>query len=96
MLLLDEATSAIDPKTDALVQETIKTQFADRTVITVAHRIDTILHSDRVLVLDAGTVREFDAPDALLADRDSAFAGIVREAQLKQEKKTEKGEDQVL
>lgn len=80
IILLDEASAAIDAETDAALQRTIRTQFADATVITIAHRINTVLDSDRVMVLDAGRVVEFDKPAALLANPSSAFAALVREA----------------
>jgi ABC-type multidrug transport system fused ATPase/permease subunit len=80
IILLDEASAAIDAETDALLQRTIRTQFADCTVITIAHRINTVLDSQRVMVLDAGRVVEFDAPAALLANPSSAFAALVRES----------------
>ncbi|KAJ3163249.1 Canalicular multispecific organic anion transporter 2 [Geranomyces michiganensis] len=73
ILLLDEATSGMDRTTDELVQRAVRENFASATVITVAHRIETILDYDRVLVLDAGTVAEFDDPKTLLADKTSAF-----------------------
>jgi len=66
ILLLDEATSAVDHHTDALVQETIRTEFEDCTVLTIAHRLDTIIDYDRVLVLSDGRVVEDDAPKVLL------------------------------
>ena len=66
ILLLDEATSAVDPHTDALVQGTIRAEFRGSTVLTIAHRLDTIIDYDRVLVLSDGRVAEDDAPQALL------------------------------
>ena len=56
-----------DAETDAHLQRMIREEFASTTVLTIAHRINTVLDSDRVLVLDAGRVVEFDAPSALLA-----------------------------
>jgi ABC-type multidrug transport system fused ATPase/permease subunit len=66
ILILDEATSNVDTANDALIQATVRTAFADCTVLTIAHRLHTILDCDRILVLDSGRVREFDSPAALL------------------------------
>lgn len=66
VLVLDEATANVDPETDLFVQKTIRDLFKDCTVMTIAHRLNTIMDSDRVLVLDAGEVREFDEPHILL------------------------------
>jgi ABC-type multidrug transport system fused ATPase/permease subunit len=67
ILLLDEATSAVDHHTDKLVQETIKEEFRDCTVLTIAHRLDTIIDYDRILVLSNGEVEEDDSPANLLS-----------------------------
>jgi ATP-binding cassette subfamily C (CFTR/MRP) protein 1 len=74
ILLLDEATSAVDHTTDKLVQETIRREFQKATVLTVAHRIDTILNYDRVLVLDNGRIAEQGSPVKLLQNPESRFA----------------------
>lgn len=66
VLVLDEATANVDPETDLFIQKTIRDLFKDCTVITIAHRLNTIMDSDRVLVLDAGEVKEFDEPHVLL------------------------------
>ena len=66
VLVLDEATSNVDTASDALIQETVGAAFADCTVLTIAHRLHSILDSDRVLVLEDGKVKEFDTPDRLL------------------------------
>ncbi|KAK3822373.1 MAG: hypothetical protein J3R72DRAFT_25975 [Linnemannia gamsii] len=66
VLVLDEATAAVDVETDALIQKTIRTEFKDRTILTIAHRIKTVMDSDKVLVLDHGRVEEFDSPEVLL------------------------------
>lgn len=73
ILLLDEATAALDSDTNAAVNEVLKTHFADRTIFTIAHRLDTIIESDRILTLSAGIVAEYDRPDALLDNPDSIF-----------------------
>jgi len=57
------ATANVDVETDKFLQETIRTEFADRTILTIAHRINTIMDSDRILVLSAGKVVEFDTPE---------------------------------
>ncbi|KAL7748651.1 hypothetical protein RI367_006062 [Sorochytrium milnesiophthora] len=81
IVIFDEATSATDAETDAIVQRTIRSEFRDCTVLTIAHRIATILDSDRILVLDQGQVAEFDTPQALLQNPESAFAKLVESAQ---------------
>ncbi|XP_058453715.1 multidrug resistance-associated protein 1-like isoform X1 [Malaya genurostris] len=80
VLILDEATAAVDLETDDLIQKTIRTEFADCTILTIAHRLNTILDSDRVLVLDKGLVAECDAPQVLLADKNSIFYGMAKNA----------------
>jgi len=82
ILVLDEATAAIDLETDALIQDTIRTQFRDSTVLTVAHRLNTILDYDRIMVLDRGKVKEFDTPQSLLSDKRSMFYSMAKEAGL--------------
>ncbi|TBU30707.1 metal resistance protein YCF1 [Dichomitus squalens] len=83
ILVLDEATSAVDLDTDQAIQEIIRgPQFAHVTMLTIAHRVNTILESDRVLVLDAGRVVEFDTPKSLLANKQSAFYSLAAEAGL--------------
>ncbi|KAL7855414.1 hypothetical protein AOLI_G00190180 [Acnodon oligacanthus] len=79
ILILDEATAAVDLETDNLIQTTIRREFAHCTVLTIAHRINTILDSSRVMVLDAGKIVEFDSPGALLQKQGHFFA-LAREA----------------
>ncbi|RMZ91424.1 hypothetical protein DV736_g1341, partial [Chaetothyriales sp. CBS 134916] len=82
ILVLDEATAAVDVETDALLQATLRsTIFENRTIITIAHRINTILDSDRILVLQQGRVAEFDTPHELINKR-GLFYELVREAGL--------------
>lgn len=64
--VLDEATSNVDNDTDEIVQITVRRAFKDCTVLTIAHRLHTIIDADRILLLDAGQVREFDSPAVLL------------------------------
>ncbi|KAF8857585.1 hypothetical protein BDZ45DRAFT_803222 [Acephala macrosclerotiorum] len=82
ILVLDEATAAVDVETDALLQTTLRSPlFSKRTIITIAHRINTILDSDRIVVLDGGVVKEFDTPRRLLEER-GLFWKLAREAGL--------------
>ncbi|KAL5288615.1 ABCC4.2 family protein [Megaselia abdita] len=76
ILILDEATANVDPKTDRLIQTTIRTEFKDCTVITIAHRLNTIMDSDRVLVMSGGQISEIGSPRDLLR-RDGAFRQLV-------------------
>jgi len=77
LLLLDEATSALDAETDEIIQKIIRQDFKC-TTITIAHRIQTLLDYDRVVVLSAGQVLEFDSPKSLMATP-SEFASLARE-----------------
>ncbi|XP_025836204.1 multidrug resistance-associated protein 4-like [Agrilus planipennis] len=79
ILMLDEATANVDPQTDALIQKTIRQKFADCTVLTVAHRLNTIMDSDKVLVMDNGTMVEFNHPYILLQNSKSVFSKMVAE-----------------
>ncbi|KAM9837504.1 ATP-binding cassette sub-family C member 3 isoform 1-T1 [Aulostomus maculatus] len=83
ILILDEATAAIDLETDDLIQSTIRTQFEDCTVFTIAHRLNTIMDYTRVLVLDKGQIAEFDTPTNLLSQR-GIFYGMAKDAGLAQ------------
>ncbi|XP_070559242.1 ATP-binding cassette sub-family C member 9-like [Ptychodera flava] len=78
ILVMDEATSSIDVKTDAILQHVISTAFANRTVLTIAHRMSTILDSDNVLVLNEGRVVEFGSPEKLEKQDGSHFAALVK------------------
>ena len=77
ILIMDEATASIDNETDSFIQTMVRDMFSDATVLTIAHRLNTILDSDRILVLDDGNVAEFDAPGKLLADKDGEFFKMV-------------------
>ena len=73
---------ACDMETDDLIQQTIKDEFKDSTVLTVAHRLNTILDSTRVIVLDNGEIKEFDTPENLLKNKDSLFYSMAKDANL--------------
>uniref|UniRef100_A0A8C8LYS9 ATP-binding cassette sub-family B member 6 n=1 Tax=Oncorhynchus tshawytscha TaxID=74940 RepID=A0A8C8LYS9_ONCTS len=77
ILCIDEATASVDQKTDKLLQQTIRETFQDKTVLTIAHRINTIMDSDRVLVMHSGKVVEFDTPADLCQRDDSIFCKLV-------------------
>ncbi|XP_045104248.1 multidrug resistance-associated protein 1-like isoform X3 [Portunus trituberculatus] len=82
VLVLDEATAAVDLETDDLIQQTIRQEFMDCTVLTIAHRLNTIMDYSRVLVLDRGMVKEFDSPSSLVQDKSSIFYGMAKDAGL--------------
>ncbi|VUZ42505.1 unnamed protein product, partial [Hymenolepis diminuta] len=82
ILVLDEATAAVDPHTDRLIQQAVRTEFADSTVLTIAHRLNTILDYDRIMVLDAGHLAEIGTPCELAARPDSIFRGMLKESNL--------------
>ncbi|XP_064086924.1 ATP-binding cassette sub-family C member 5-like isoform X2 [Macrobrachium nipponense] len=77
ILLLDEATASVDVETDHLIQTTIKEAFVRSTVLTIAHRLNTIASYDRIMVLDAGRVKEFDTPEALMCTEGSLFKDMM-------------------
>lgn len=77
VLCLDEATAAMDPHTEKLVTDIIKRIFSDRTTITIAHRLDTVIEGDKILVMEQGVLQEFAAPKQLLDDRESMFSKLV-------------------
>ncbi|XP_064101349.1 multidrug resistance-associated protein 1-like [Macrobrachium nipponense] len=82
ILVLDEATAAVDLDTDNLIQETIRREFADCTILTIAHRLHNIMDSDRVMVLDKGFIAEFSTPSDLLSNKHSIFYGMAEDAGL--------------
>nr|XP_012230280.1 PREDICTED: probable multidrug resistance-associated protein lethal(2)03659 [Linepithema humile] len=79
ILMLDEATANVDPHTDALIQRTIRKKFATCTMLTVAHRLNTIMDSDKVLVMEKGRMAEYDHPHMLLQNSHGQFTSLVRE-----------------
>jgi len=81
LLILDEATSAIDYKTDAVIQSSLRTELKnDMTLITIAHRLQTIMDADKILVLDDGQLVEFGTPKELLAKEDGKLRSLVNES----------------
>ena len=78
IIRMDEATANVDFETDSLIQEVIRSKFKDCTVLTIAHRLKTVIDYDNILVLDQGQVVEFDSPSVPLAKRDGVFAQFVK------------------
>ncbi|OWB72623.1 hypothetical protein B5S31_g2340 [[Candida] boidinii] len=100
IIMLDEATASIDYKSDALIQRTIREEFANSTIMTIAHRLRSIIDYDKILVLDGGRVKEFADPYTLITDKSSQFrsmcedsgefdelVNLAKESQLKNKKK---------
>ncbi|KAI3496847.1 hypothetical protein L1887_39225 [Cichorium endivia] len=79
ILVLDEATASVDTATDNMIQKTLRQHFSDSTVITIAHRITSVVNSDMVLVLNNGLIEEFDSPTKLLEEKLSSYAKLVAE-----------------
>uniref|UniRef100_A0A8C4HKF5 Multidrug resistance-associated protein 4 n=1 Tax=Dicentrarchus labrax TaxID=13489 RepID=A0A8C4HKF5_DICLA len=79
ILIIDEATANVDPRTDELIQKTIREKFRECTVLTIAHRLNTIIDSDRILVLDAGNIHAYDEPYTLLQDPEGIFYKMVQQ-----------------
>lgn len=79
ILILDEATASVDTATDGVIQKIISEEFRDRTIVTIAHRIHTVVNSDLVLVLSDGRIAEYDTPARLLEREDSFFSKLVKE-----------------
>ncbi|KAJ2379264.1 ATP-binding cassette glutathione S-conjugate transporter ycf1 [Coemansia sp. RSA 2607] len=77
ILILDEATANIDSATDQIMQQVVRTAFKNSTVLTIAHRLNTVMDSDRILVIDDGKAAEFDTPANLLAQKDSHFTKLL-------------------
>ena len=69
-------------ETDDLIQETIRKEFSGSTIVTIAHRLNTIIDYDRVIVMDKGEIAEFDTPKALLANTNSIFHSMAKDANL--------------
>ncbi|GJN00792.1 hypothetical protein PR202_ga17999 [Eleusine coracana subsp. coracana] len=79
VLVLDEATASVDSSTDAIIQETIRKEFRDCTVLTIAHRINTVIDSDLIIVFSEGKIIEYDTPYKLLENKNSEFSRLIKE-----------------
>ncbi|XP_049584650.1 ATP-binding cassette sub-family C member 4 isoform X3 [Syngnathus scovelli] len=79
ILVIDEATANVDPRTDSLIQQTIRGKFQECTVLTIAHRLNTIIDCDRILVLDASKIHEYDEPYVLLQNHQGLFYQMVQQ-----------------
>lgn len=77
ILVLDEATASVDANTDALIQQTVSSEFADCTIIAIAHRLHTVIDADRVLVMDRGEAAEYGSPAELLSLDDGVFTSML-------------------
>merc|ERR1712232_405251 len=84
ILVMDEATASIDNETDATIQRMIRENFQDSTVLTIAHRLNTIMDSDRILVLDDGHIAELDTPENLMAKESGHFRAMVEKSRAAQ------------
>jgi ATP-binding cassette, subfamily C (CFTR/MRP), member 1 len=96
VLLLDEATSSVDMETDREIQRTLREAFPGCTVLTIAHRINTIMDSDKILVMKDGVAAEFASPQELLKNPDSLFADIVRHAEAEQGGEAKQGTESTV
>ena len=85
IVILDEATANIDVVTEQKIQKLIKEEFTGSSVITIAHRLNTIIKSDKVLVLSHGELVEYDSPKNLMMDPNSEFAKLLQELKKKKE-----------
>ena len=77
IIVLDEATAAVDPETEVAVQNTIQNAFSNSTVLTIAHRLKTVILCNRVIVMKNGQIIEFDAPSVLLSNSNSEFSKMM-------------------
>ncbi|RXW13458.1 hypothetical protein EST38_g12398 [Candolleomyces aberdarensis] len=75
---MDEATASVDYATDELISKTIRQEFAQSTILTIAHRLRTVIDYDRVMLLDQGRIIEFDKPSTLLSDSSSHFYALCK------------------
>ena len=80
VLMMDEATASVDMDSDALIQKTVREAFSSCTTLTIAHRLNTIMDSDKILFLDQGKVSEFDDPQTLLMNKNGYFSKLVEKS----------------
>lgn len=80
LVIADEATASIDMATDMIIQQAIRTEFADACVITIAHRLDTVIDLDKVMVLDQGSIAEFDSPWTLIQKEGGLFRSFCEQS----------------
>uniref|UniRef100_A0A1Y1M3W5 ABC transporter domain-containing protein n=1 Tax=Photinus pyralis TaxID=7054 RepID=A0A1Y1M3W5_PHOPY len=81
ILILDEATANVDLETDEIIQKTIRRIFSNCTVLTIAHRLNTVMDSDKILVIDSGVAVEYDHPHLLLQNQKGTFYGMVQQTE---------------
>ncbi len=86
VLMMDEATASVDMDSDALIQKTVREAFSECTTLTIAHRLNTIMDSDKILFLDSGKVTEYDDPQTLLKNATGDFSRLVEKSGKTQEK----------
>lgn len=89
ILILDEAAASVDIETDNLIQQTIRQQFSQSTLLIIAHRIQTIMDCDRVMVLDNGLISEFDTPLKLINTPESIFRSLALDSGIQQFENTQ-------
>lgn len=77
---MDEATANVDPQTDLMIQKIVKETFVNCTVLIIAHRLETVMDSDKILVLDDGRLIEFDKTNDLLMNQNGVFYRMIKEA----------------
>ena len=82
VMILDEATAYVDQKTDKIIQNIVKTTMKDKIVISIAHRLQTIMEMDKIAVMDAGIIKEFGSPEELLKKEDGIFTELAKQAGL--------------
>uniref|UniRef100_A0A914QAR5 ABC transporter domain-containing protein n=1 Tax=Panagrolaimus davidi TaxID=227884 RepID=A0A914QAR5_9BILA len=82
ILVLDEATAAVDAETDQLIQDSIRKHFSHCTILTIAHRLNTVMDYDKILVMDNGEIHEFDSPEKLLQNKNGIFYSLAFQAKL--------------